>query len=51
MDSSVESFAMEEYWYDIITAALTAIAVVGSIANIAVIFVIARNRKVTLSFF
>ena len=41
---------MEEHWYDVITAALTAIAVVGSIANLAVIIVIAKNRKVTLSF-
>lgn len=45
-----EHRAMEEHWYDLITAVLTAIAVIGSIANLAVIFVIARNRKVILSF-
>jgi hypothetical protein len=38
---------MEEHWYDLITGVLTAIAVVGSAANLAVIFMIARNKKVT----
>nr|CAH0113033.1 unnamed protein product [Daphnia galeata] len=38
---------MEEHWYDLITGVLTAIAVFGSAANLAVIFMIARNKKLS----
>lgn len=37
---------MEEHWYNLIAAVLTTIAVIGSSANLAVIIIVARNRKV-----
>ncbi|KAK4020455.1 hypothetical protein OUZ56_002432 [Daphnia magna] len=36
---------MEEHWYNLIAAVLTTIAVIGSSANLAVIIIVARNRK------
>lgn len=39
---------MEDHWYDLVTAALTVICVIGSSANLAVIIIVARNRKVKL---